>query len=401
MRVVLIAALAATVAVTEVGCAAPSTERRTAEQVVWRSLAAPDAAERRQAIRIVVEVADPALEPGVAPRLADSDPVVQAVAASSLAGEIPEARELLRRLLDSGEAEARVTALDGVAALADGAAQAARLTHDAAEEVRARAAWMLALSRAPQAAARLEELLADREAGVRAEALRALSSLDARRAAAHAEQALADPSLAVRLAGLASLARAGADRHRLLALTGGEDRFVALRAAVQLDRSGASSVEAAKVVADAAGDRHAVVRAAAMNAASQLGPRGRAICLQHLTDASVEVRLAAARGLLAAGGDGGGSSSAARRVLRAALGTPFRLDAADELARLGDAEGRRLLAAAARAPDAATRHAALGLLSALSPEPPELAVALGDSDASVRLGAARSILRRALRPYLR
>ena len=39
-----------------VGCAGPSVERRSAEEVVWRSLSAADVAERRTATRLVVEL---------------------------------------------------------------------------------------------------------------------------------------------------------------------------------------------------------------------------------------------------------------------------------------------------------------------------------------------------------
>jgi hypothetical protein len=84
----------------------------------------------------------------------------------------------------------------------------------------------------------------------------------------------------------------------------------------------------------------------------------------------------------------------------AALATPLALDAADELARAGEAEGRQVLESAARHPDAAVRRRALARLALLSPATP-LVRALDDADASVRLSAAVAILRRALRSYLR
>ena len=380
------------------GCAAPSVHRRAAEEVVWRSLTAPDAAERREATRVAVEVADPVLSEGLAQRLGDPDPTVRALAACALLPEVPEARELLRASLSSADPAARVAALDGVGALGDGVTQAARLTTDPDQSVRARAAWMLAVLRAAEAAEYLERLLGDPAPGVRAEALRALASVTVERAAAHAESALSDAALSVRLAGLTTLARAAADhsqfRDRLLALAGGADRFVALRAAVHLDRLGADALAA---VENAAADRHAAVRAAAMNAAGELRERGRALALAHLGDGDLEVRLAAARALLASGGDSG----RARSVFRAALATPFRLEAADELARLGDAEGRRAVAFATHDADATIRRSAVASLGALSPEAPELGEALADRDAAVRLTAARTLLRRALRPYLR
>jgi HEAT repeat protein len=367
------------------GCAGPSANRRAAEEVVWRSLSSTDVGERREATRITAEVADPILDRGLAERLDDGDPVVRATAAAAMANDVELARGLLRSLLQSPVAEARVAALDGIRALSDGRELAEKATADADESVRARAAWMV------RAAEPLEKLLSDPTPGVRAEALRALANLDASRAAQAAEKLLSDAALAVRLAALSALVKHG-DRERLLALAGGDDRWVALRAAVQL-----KGHEAQTAVERAASDKHAALRVAAMNAAGELGDGGRALIRGHLGDADLEVRLAAARALLSSGG----AEDAARKILRSALGTDRKLDAADELARLGDGEGRRALAEAARANDPLMRRAAIASLGALSPEPPELASALRDGDFRVRLTAARALLRRALRPYLR
>lgn len=368
-----------------VGCAGPSANRHAAEEVVWRSLSASDVGERREATRITAEVADPVLDRGLAARLDDGDPVVRATAAAAMANDVEIARGLLRSLLESPMAEARVAALDGIRALPDGRELAERATADRDESVRARAAWMV------RAAEPLEKLLADPTPGVRAEALRALANVDASRAAQAAEKLLSDAALSVRLAALSALVKHG-DRDRLLALTGSDDRWVALRAAVQL-----KGHEALSAVERAANDKHAALRVAAMNAAGELGDEGRALIRAHLADADLEVRLAAARALLSSGG----AEEAARKILRSALGTDHRLDAADELARLGDSEGRRTLVEAARANDAAIRRAAIASLGALSPEPPELSSALRDGDFRVRLTAARALLRRSLRPYLR
>jgi HEAT repeat protein len=368
-----------------VGCAGPSTNRRAAEEVVWRSLSSADVNERREATRITAEVADPALDRGLPARLADSDPVVRAMAAVAMANDVELARGLLVGLLQSPLAEARVAALDGIRALPDGNELAERATADADEAVRARAAWMV------HAVAPLEKLLADPTPGVRAEALRALANQDSARAAAAAEKLLSDAALSVRLAALSALVKHG-DRDRLLALAGGDDRWVALRAAVQL-----KGRDAVAAVERAASDKQAPLRVAAMNAAGELGDEGRDLIRAHLEDAGLEVRLAAARALLSSGGD----AEAARKILRAALATPREIDAADELARLGDDEGRRVLSNAARNNDPQLRRAAIASLGALSPEPPELASALRDVDFRVRLSAARALLRRSLRPYLR
>jgi HEAT repeat protein len=367
-------------------CAGPSAERRAAERVVWQSLTAPDVGERREATRIAVELADPTLDAALPARLVDADAVVRATAAAALATDVEAARAVLRQALSAPEPAARVAALDGVAPLADGGELAARAAGDPDEAVRARAAWILA---GMKAAELVERLAADAAAGVRAEALRALSSFEPQRAAQLAEPLLADPSLAVRLSALSALARCG-DRGRLLSLAGAADRWVALRAAVQLkDDAALAAVE------KAAADPQASLRVAAVNAAGELGERGRKLAITLLADRDLEVRLAAARAVLSTGGE-----ETARRVLQSALRTPRRLEAADELARMGDADGRRALAEASHDADAATRRAAVAALGALSPAP-ELEGALADPDAGVRLAAARALLRRVLRPYLR
>src|SRR5439155_1510976 len=82
------------------------------------------------------------------------------------------------------------------------------------------------------------------------------------------ERALADPSLSVRLAALGAWARLARDEAtpRLVALAAASDRYLALRAAVQLARRGQATAALAAVRV-AAGDPDPDVRAAAMNAA--------------------------------------------------------------------------------------------------------------------------------------
>ena len=276
---------------------------------------------------------------------------MRATAAAALAPSTEAAHAALRAGLTAPDPQARVAALDGVTALPDGADLAAQAAAVPTEAVRARAAWMLASLKEADA---VEKLTSDVTAGVRAEALRALASLDAHRASRLADHALSDPSLAVRLAALSALARGG-DRARLVALAGGAggDRWVALRAAVQL-KDGATLA----VIEAAAADPHAALRVAALNAAGELGERGQKIAQSLLGDRDLEVRLAAARALISAAGDSGAHKEAAQRVLLA-LNTPYRLEAADELARLGQPAGRRLLARPPVPPEASARRSAL------------------------------------------
>ena len=166
---------------------------------------------------------------------------------------------------------------------------------------------------------------------------------------------------------------------------------MALRAAVQLSRAGREQA-ALDAVRAAADDRNPAVRAAAMNAAGELGRDGNALATAHLRDADVDVRLAAARAVIATG-----PRDAALPALVSALSTPRRLDAADELARLGDARGLAALQASARAADPIERRIALALLAPLPAARDALVAALGDADADIRLDAAGALLRRIFR----
>ena len=110
----------------------------------------------------------------------------------------------------------------------------------------------------------------------------------------------------------------------------------------------------------AADDRDPALRVAAMNAAGELGRAGNVLAAAHLSDPDLDVRLAAARAVIATG-----DHDTALPALVGALATPRRLDAADELARLGDPRGLGILRAAARAKDAHERRIALAALAPL------------------------------------
>lgn len=379
------------------GCAAMRDEARLqhrAELVVWSALGAPAPEVRLQAARIAADVADPRLDRGLLARLDDPAPTVRATAAAALAHVTPLALERVRAALDGGDAAARVVAIDAIGALSDGRERLARLATDGDLRVRARVATAIAQWKPAGARALLDRLAHDGDAGVRAQALAGLASFGDRGALAGVVQALDDPSLPVRLAALAALVRLGRDAvgDRLLALGAGPDKFVALRAAVQLSRAGRRSAATAAVRA-AASDGDAALRVAAMNAAGELGAAGAELALAHLGDAELDVRLAAARATVSTG-----RHDAAVPVLVAALATARRLDAADELARLGDARGLAALQAAARSADAVERRAAIALLAPLPAGEPALVAALDDGDTTVRLQAAGELLRRCFRP---
>jgi HEAT repeat protein len=367
---------------------------------------AHNAAEREHAARIAADVADPLLDRGLAARLGDAAPTVRATAAAALVKQTPLAAEVLRAALDGNDAEAKVIAIDGLGALADGKARLAALASDHDVRVRARAATAIAQWKPENARALLDQLLRDPDPGVRGQALAGLALYGDRGALDEIAASLEDPSLGVRLSALGALVRLGRDAvgARLLALAddhrrpaseqrpaGGSDRFVALRAAVQLSRLGQARA-ALPAVQAAADDRNAALRVAAMNAAGELGEAGGALASAHLRDPDLDVRLAAARALASTK-----KGELAVPTLVGALDTPRRLDAADELARLGDARGVAELKAATRSPDAAVRRVALALVGTLPAGRDALIAALEDPDAEVRLDAAGALLTRLLR----
>ncbi|HXU72882.1 MAG TPA: HEAT repeat domain-containing protein [Polyangia bacterium] len=378
------------------GCASTGNEarvRRQAESVVWGAMASPSPTMRERATRITADVADPLLDRGLGARLADPSASVRATAAVALAQQLPAAADVLRQILDGNDAAAKVIAIDAIGAIEDGKARLPALAADADLRVRARAATAIAQWKPEGARALLDKLLRDEDAGVRGQALAALARYGDRSALGEIAAALEDRSLGVRLAALGALVRVGRDAvgDRLLALGAGKDQYVALRAAVQLshDGRGGAALPAVRAAAD---DRDPAVRAAAMNAAGELGAAGYPLATAHLGDPDVDVRLAAARATIASG-----HHDEALPALVGALGTARRLDAADELARLGDARGLTVLQTSARATDPQERRAAIMLLAPILEGRSTLETALGDADAEIRLDAAGALLRKMMR----
>lgn len=380
------------------GCAASSREARRearqlvaqAEETVLRSLGSRDADERLRATRLVVELRDPRLDPVLPERLVDPDARVRAQAAVALAGHAA-ARQVLVAALAGDDVEARRIATSAVLATADATPWLERLAADPSPSVRAELAAVLAGGKPGDLApALLERLVSDADPSVRAAAVRAWAAAGGRRGREVVARALDDAALPVRLAALAAL-RDAAPEPRLLALGGGADRYLALRAAVQLSRRG--RVEPAlAAVQRAAEDARPEVRVAAMNAAGELGAAAVEVARARLVDPELEVRLAATRALVTLG-----HAEEARPLLRTALTSPRALDAADALARLGDAQGRAFLEAALASADVQPRRQALALLAPLPGAQPLIGRALSDRDATVRLLAAETLLRRAFR----
>jgi HEAT repeat protein len=370
--------------------------QRRAEDVVAHGLEAADVDERLQATRIAAEAADPALDPLLARRLCDGDAAVRATAAVALARVTRLAPEVLRAALEGDDAAARVIAVDAVQLLPDWRMRLGTLVADRDLRVRARVATAIGQLHAPDARALLGTLAHDADAGVRGQALSGLAALGDRGALADVTRGLDDADLGVRLAALGALVRLGHDdvAPRLLALASSNDRFLAARAAVQLSRVGHATAALA-AVRSAAHASDPALRRAALNAAGELGDDGAALAVAALADPDADVRLDAARACLTLH-----RVDAARPVLAALATNPAqRLDAATELARLGDARGLALLDADARSPDPRRRARALSRLLPLPAGRALFASALADSDGAIRLAAAAIVLGRALRAF--
>jgi HEAT repeat protein len=398
------------------GCAAMKTAARTqgrAEDVVAKALQSPARDERLQATRIAADVADAALDPLLAQRLGDDDAAIRATAAAALAKSAAPARDVLGAALAGNDAEARVIAVDGMRALPEWRALLAKLARDPDVRVRARVATAIGQLHPPDARSLLSALLHDGDAGVRGQALYGLAALDDRGALGEVAAALDDDALGVRLAALGALVRIARNdaAPRLLALAAGNDPYLAARAAVSLSRVGQPRAALAALT-QAARDRQPAVRSAAMNAADSLGDDGVALATAALDDRDFDVRLDAARALVAlhhadaalpvlrafAGGSGApsccgfGGDDAATSPVEAR-----RLDARAELARLGDRAALAQLVASTKDACASMRAAAYARIFPLAAGRALVDAALADADSRIRLHAAAIALGRAFR----
>ena len=271
-------------------------------------MGAPSPAVRAHATRIVADVADPTLDRGLGARARRS----VAVGARDRRGgadarDAARRRRAAARCSQGNDADAKVIALDAIgAARATARRGCAALAADRDVRVRARVGHRdRAVEAERRARASRRSSCTTRTPACADRRWRAWRCYGDRGALADVTQALDDPSLGVRLAALGALVRLGRDAvgTQLLALGSGARRaiaYVALRAAVQLSRAGrgAGALPAVRAAAD---DHDAAVRAAAMNAAGELGRDGNALATAHLRDPDVDVRLAAARAVIATG----------------------------------------------------------------------------------------------------
>ncbi len=245
-----------------------------------------------------------ALAKDVAARLRDPDAVVRTWAAVALSGS-PVGADTLGEQLRSPNVQARAIAVRALGRIAQAAALPALLPFvaDPAPEVRRALADALALTQTEGALSPLTRLLGDEDNGVRNRATAAIGTLGNAAGAAPLRGLLNDRHLGVRLAALLALSRIDAEgaKPTLRRIATGEELLPALRAGVALAKLG-DVQPILNAIARSQVDRNASVRAAGCNAASSIKDRvAPRLVRKSLLDLNPEVRMAAARAMLAHG----------------------------------------------------------------------------------------------------
>jgi len=364
--------------------------RDLATATLGQALASPSVKLKIAAIEAIEAAELQGLAEQVAQRMADDDDRVVAAAAVAVLRGYPQAPQAAGDMLHSEDAEARRIAVDGIGkkvgklALSDLETAAG----DADPRVRRAALRWLGQLKDTDAVALVTQRLSDPDDAVRAAAASALARIgmpDTARLAALGKAAAGDRALAVRIAGIELLVVAHA-RAELAALAEDPDPVVAVEAAI----AAGGGAPAARAIERAAAAAEWNVRAAAANLAVRALGKPAAVALAHklVTDAEPAVQVAAARVLAHAG-----ESQAAAAVFGAVLGNPalrgLRVDAALDLAALGDPRGVQALDDAVR--DAAHGSAARAAAAAAHRITPGLVAALADDSAAVRVEAATAL----------
>jgi HEAT repeat protein len=367
---------------------------RLARRTLAQGLRVPSAQVRAAAVQAIERQEIISLAQDVAARIEDEEDLVAAAAAVALLRSEPGAARVAAQLLRSEDPAARALVLTGVArklgATTRDSVRAALGDRDAA--VRRAAVRALARMAEDEDLARLAGIAAvDADARVRTAALQALSRLPAGQvlpvavvdtALVAARQALARTGVGVhlgeQLAAVALLARQG-DTAALQGLAAAADPVLAVAAAeVLVTRTPTLLAEAIqRGLADPVpGVRQAVLEAARALPAAEAARVAQA----HAGDQSWGVRLVAARVLLYLGetGDAALRLQAAPIFAAALEGAPepLRVQAAIDLARMGDERGVAALSRLAASPDPAVRQSVVGAYELVRARQPRLAGAL-------------------------
>jgi HEAT repeat protein len=380
--------------------------RELAIVTLQQALASPSVKMKVAAILAVEANELHPLADTVAERMGDDDDRVAAAASIAILRGYPQAPEVASQLLRSEDAEARRIVVEGIGKKV-GRMAAADLQNAASDpdpRVRRAAIRWLGQLKIADAADLIVRRLKDRDEGVRAAAASALAHLGGRDLHPYAQQALADRALAVRLAGVELLA-AAKDTGALARVADTDaDPLVAAEAAIAAKRPDLAQRALDRAAAD---DRWALRAGAANVAVRALGKdAGVAFARKLVADKEPAVRLAAAR-VLAHAGDKAAATAVFAEVLAsapagppgapelgAADGASLALQAAGDLAELGDARGLDALDAAIRDVHAGEdrRLTAIATLRGAHRITPGLVAALADPSGVVRTEAASALL---------
>jgi len=370
--------------------------RDLAIATLGQALASPSVKLKIAAIEAVAAAELQALADQVAERMTDDDDRVAATAAIAILRGYAQAPQVAGDMLRSEDPEARRIAVDGIGqkvgklAIADLEKAAA----DPEAKVRRTAIRWLGQLKDAGAAQLLVSAFDDRDDGVRAAAASALANIgtavgNATNLGELARRALHDRALAVRLAGIELMVAAHGPelRAELTRLAGDPDPLVAAEAAI----ANGGGEPAAQAIDRAATAVEWTTRAGAANLATRaLGkPAALAIARRLAADPVLAVQLAAAR-VLAHAGD----PAAATAIFAVGLASQdLRIEAAIDLAALGDARGAQTLDAAVRDSEhgPAARATAAAAHRTARRITPGLVAALADESGVVRVAAATAL----------
>jgi HEAT repeat protein len=361
--------------------------RELATATLGQALASPSTKMKIAAIEAIERIEIHSLTDSVADRMNDDDDRVAAAAAVALLRGMPGAPQVADDLLRSPDAEARRIAVEGIGRKVGKLAVAdlQKAVTDSDARVRRAAIRWLGMVKDKDSVDVLMQRLNDPDDGVRAAAASALARIGIGNLAALGKQALADRSLAVRIAAVDLLAAAQAEAE-LVALASDSDPMVALQAAIAIKAKRPDVV--ASAVSRALAAEEWTIRAGAANLlVTALGKEAARPHAQKLAaDPELGVRLAAGRTLITIGDTAG-----AKAIFAAALGdATYGVQAAADLAGLGDAAGMQALSAAVRdgKRTPAERGAAASAHRSARRVTGGLVAALADGDGLVRVEAA-------------
>ncbi|MBT8492024.1 MAG: HEAT repeat domain-containing protein [Deltaproteobacteria bacterium] len=369
--------------------------RTMARATLWQGLKVPSPEIRVAAIKAVERLEIESLALDVAKLMTSDDDSVAAAAAVAVLRSHPQAPTVATNMMSSPDPRARAIVIDGLGRKIKALARddITRGLSDKAPQVRLAAVGALAgLDSNDDTPALVAAVRSDRDGRVRARALRALNRGKRGLQVDLAARALDDDYVGARLAAVEYLEDHGDDLSsgHLVKAAASADPLVRIRAAVALFKRGRG--DGREVILTALEDKAWTTRAAAVNSVARAMPKKQALRLvgAALADRRTEVRLAAARALLALGGERMAIAELDKALDDAVARN--RLDAAVDLSRLGKARGREVLAALAEHRDPKVRSMAVPLQRFLPKPSRGLIRALGDDSARLRLVAAELIL---------